>query len=335
MQYEDILQQNVDGLESIYLAYGEDEYLLEKFVDRFITSFVDDEFRDFNLNVIKQENNLVGQLVNAAETLPFMTDKRIVVVHTYDLFTKQVKDINLLYNLLDDFPETTILLFVSYKKPDKRLKLYKKVNKIGEILEFRSLKYKKLDRWIKKRVQQEGYQIKFKAIKLLEEAFNNDLQRLQSELEKIITFVGDKNTITKSDVAAVISRDWLVKDNIIFDFVDAIGHQNTSLALELLNNILEEGTEPKQILGMIARQIRLMLQTKLLSQQGLTVKEIAKELNQHPYPIEKCLKQSRNFSVSSLEEALERLAETDYKLVTGADQEFELELLVIDLKETI
>lgn len=117
--------------------------------------------------------------------------------------------------------------------------------------------------------------------------------------------------------------------------MDAIGHQDTSLALELLTNILEEGTEPKQILGMVARQIRLMLQTKLLSRQGLRIKEIASELNQHPYPVEKCLKQSRNFTISALEEALEKLAEADYKLVTGADQELELELLVVNLQEAI
>ncbi|AGB41818.1 DNA polymerase III, delta subunit [Halobacteroides halobius DSM 5150] len=335
MQYEEILEQNITDLASVYLAYGEDEYLLRKFLDEFISCFVSDEFSTFNLNIIKESADLIPQIVNAAETLPFMVEKRIVIVHTYNLFTQKTKDIDTLYSLLDEFPDTTTLLFVSHKKPDKRMKLYKKVSKIGKILEFSSLKYKKLDEWIKNKAQQEGYQINIGAIKLLEEAFNNDLQKLKNELEKIMTFVGSKKVINKADVEAIISKDWLVKDNIIFDFVDAIGHNNVSLALELLSVILEEGTEPKQILVMIARQIRLMLQTKLLSQQGLRIKEIAKELKQHPYPVEKCLKQSRNFSIKSLEEALEELSKTDYKLVTGADQELELELLVINLKEAI
>ncbi|GAB6138353.1 DNA polymerase III subunit delta [Halanaerobaculum tunisiense] len=335
MQHQDILKQDIADLESVYLAYSEDEYLLEDFVDKFITTFVTDEFSDFNLNIIQDKSDIVSQIINAAETLPFMVDKRIVIVHTYDLFTKQVKNRDQLQDWLADIPETTILLFVSYQQPDKRLKLYKKVKEVGQILEFNPLQYKKLDKWIAKQARQEGYQIQGGAIKLLEEAFNNDLQRLESELEKVITFVGDQQTITRADVKAIISRDWLVKDNIIFDFVDAIGHQDTSLALELLTNILEEGTEPKQILGMVARQIRLMLQTKLLSRQGLRIKEIASELNQHPYPVEKCLKQSRNFTISALEEALEKLAEADYKLVTGADQELELELLVVNLQEAI
>ena len=133
----------------------------------------------------------------------------------------------------------------------------------------------------------------------------------------------------------MISKDWIVKENIIFDFVDEIGRNNAAKALQLLDDILSEGTTPKQIIGMIARQIRLMLQTKLLSKEGLTVKQIAKRLKQHPYPIEKCLKQSKNFSVNSLEKGLEKLLESDYKLVTSNNDRLELELLVIELKETI
>lgn len=132
MQHQDILKQDIADLESVYLAYSEDEYLLEDFVDKFITTFVTDEFSDFNLNIIQDKSDIVSQIINAAETLPFMVDKRIVIVHTYDLFTKQVKNRDQLQDWLADIPETTILLFVSYQQPDKRLKLYKKVKEVGQ-----------------------------------------------------------------------------------------------------------------------------------------------------------------------------------------------------------
>ncbi|PRX28359.1 DNA polymerase III delta subunit [Orenia metallireducens] len=335
MQHTEILNKNLDQLDSVYLIYGEDRYLIEEFIEGFTDKFASKELKDFNLNIIEEDEQLVNSLINSVKTLPFMTEKRIVIVYTYDLFKKKVKDAEIIYNLLADFPESTILLFVSYQQPKKSLKIFKEVKKVGKVLKFEALKYKKLDDWIANKIKSYGYQIENSAITLLEEAFNNDLQRLDSEINKIITFMGADKFITTSHIEGIISKDWLIEDNIVFDFVDAIGRKNTSLALKLLSDIMQQGTDAKQILGMIARQIRLMLQSKLLSNERLTVDQIAKRLNQHPYPIKKCLQQSHNFSVDSLELALEKLFETDCRLVTGSDKNLEMELLVIRLKEAI
>lgn len=335
MDYKKVLKADMQELNSLYLLHGSDDYQIDKFVEKFIERHCAGEFKDFNLDVLTEDDNSMVQLFNSVETLPFMVEKRVVIFHAYELLSGKTGMDEKLFDLISDVPETTVLLLVSHKKTDKRLKLYKEIKKQGEIIKFESLKYKKLDMWIKKQVQREDYKITNRAVKLLEEAFNNNLQRLKSELEKIIIFADDTDLITKDIVEKVISKDWLVKENIIFDFVDEIGRNNTSKALNLLFDILNEGTTPKQIIGMIARQLRLMLQSKLLSKEGLTIDQIAGRLKQHPYPVEKCLKQSKNFSIENLEKALEKLLDADYNLVTGNDDQLELELLVVELKETI
>ena len=335
MDYKKVLKADMQELNSLYLLHGSDDYQIDKFIEKFIERHCAGEFKDFNLDVLTEDDNSMVQLFNSVETLPFMVEKRVVIFHAYELLSGKTGMDEKLFDLISDVPETTVLLLVSHKKTDKRLKLYKEIKKQGEIIKFESLKYKKLDMWIKKQVQREDYKITNRAVKLLEEAFNNNLQRLKSELEKIIIFADDTDLITKDIVEKVISKDWLVKENIIFDFVDEIGRNNTSKALNLLFDILNEGTTPKQIIGMIARQLRLMLQSKLLSKEGLTIDQIAGRLKQHPYPVEKCLKQSKNFSIENLEKALEKLLDADYNLVTGNDDQLELELLVVELKETI
>ncbi|MCK8816859.1 DNA polymerase III subunit delta [Natroniella sulfidigena] len=335
MDPKQILQKDLNQLAPVYLVYG-DNYLIKEFSEQFISTFVNQEMKDFGCDLITETSeDFIYKIINSTQVMPFMSDKRIVVVHTTNLFSKKMDRSESLIELLDDFPKTTRLLFVSFKKPDKRLKLYKKVASIGEALEFKELKYKRLDDWIKNKVRAEGLTISFQAIKLLESTFNNDLQRLDTELEKIITFVGptSKKEINKQDVAKVISKDQLLKENAIFDFVDAIGKKKNSQALNLLNQIMIDGGSSKQILGMIARQIRLMLQTKSLYRKNLTVKQIARKLNQHPYPIEKCLKQSKNFSMDSLEEGLEELHQTDINLVSKSNPELEMELLVLKLSQ--
>ncbi|WP_408956433.1 DNA polymerase III subunit delta [Natroniella sp. ANB-PHB2] len=335
MNPEQILKKELNQLAPVYLAYG-DNYLIKEFSKKFINTFVNQQMKDFGYDLITEtSDDFIYRIINSTQVMPFMSDKRIVVVHATNLFSKKMEGSDSLITLLDDFPTTTSLLFVSFKKPDKRLKLYKKVASIGETLQFKELKYKKLDNWIKTKVRAEGLTIDFQAIKLLESTFNNDLQRLDTELEKIITFIGPKKEgkITKQDVTKIISKDQLLKENAIFDFVDAIGKKNNSQALNLLNQIIEDGGSPKQILGMIARQIRLMIQTKSLYHKNLTVKQIARKLNQHPYPIEKCLKQSKNFSMDSLEQGLEELHKTDIKLVSKGNPELEMELLILKLSQ--
>ncbi|MCK8826761.1 DNA polymerase III subunit delta [Natroniella acetigena] len=335
MNPETILQKDLNQLAPVYLAYG-DNYLIKEFSQQFIATFVNQEMKDFGCDLITENNeDFIYKIINSSQVMPFMSDKRIVVVHTTNLFRKKMEQTDSLIKLLDDFPKTTVLLFVSFKKPDKRLKLSKKVASIGKTLEFKELKYKKLDDWIKTKVRAEDLTIGFQAIKLLESTFNNNLQRLDAELEKIITFVGPgKNReITKQDVAQIISKDQLLKKNAIFDFVDAIGKKKNSHALNLLNQIMTDGGSPKQILGMIARQIRLMIQTKSLYRKNLTIKQIARKLSQHPYPIEKCLKQSKNFSMQGLEQGLEELHNTDINLVSKSNPELEMELLVLKLSQ--
>ncbi|MGM0471798.1 MAG: DNA polymerase III subunit delta, partial [Bacillota bacterium] len=268
---------------------------------------------------------------------PFNAERRIVVVEGRRIFSNQFKksEQKKMQRIIDHLSESTILLVKSINQPDKRTKLYRAFKDDGTILEFDSLQYQNLDRWIKKTAANLGHQIDSEALQLLKEVFNNDLQRLEQELEKISIFIGSDDQITVQQVKEIISQDKLLKDNIIFDFVDAVGKQNVDQALNLLNQMIEDGQTEMGLLMMIVRQIRLILQSKVLYQQGKSAQQIAQRLNQHPYPIKKCIKQSRNFSIIELEEILELLLESNINLVTGQDQKLELELLILKIKEII
>jgi len=337
MQNEKILNQDINELSNIYLLFGDEYYLIEEFTKKFVENFVNDELKDFNLSFINDEGEFISSLINSVNQLPFMTERRVVIFDSNRIFTNKFKkdEKERLEELLTDFPETTILLLKTSNQPDKRTKLYKRFKKLGEVLEFKSLKYKSLDEWIENRASQLGKEIERPAIKLLESTFNNELQRLSTELEKIATFIGDDKVITLSKTKKIISKDRLLKENIIFDFVDSIGKRNYGQALKLLNQIIADGQSEIGLLMMIARQIRLILQTKVLYQKGKTAKSIANRLNQHPYPIKKCIKQSRNFSILELERILEMILESNIKLVTGQDKELELELLILNIKQVV
>ena len=326
-----ILNSNLEELANIYLLNG-DEYLLNNFLTKFKNNFFQKENQNFDFEEFEEKNSddFIDKLINSISLLPFQNKKRIVITYLESISQKS-PIIQNIEKIAEKIPNSTILILISYDKINKQRKYIKKMLTVVEFLKFEKLQYKNLDRWIKEKVNKNNKKITNNAINLLEASFNNNLQRLNSELNKIITFLNDKNMINKTEVKKIISNDIYLKENVIFDFVDAIGEKNNSKAMTLLNEILQENANVKRLLIMIERQFRLLLQIKFLHSKGYNANKIANIINEHPYPVKKCLKQINNFSISSLKQAFSILHKTDINLVSKGQQELEMELLVLKL----
>jgi DNA polymerase-3 subunit delta len=329
-----ILKKKRDKLNPVYLIYGSERYLLENFLEKFLDRFVPDEIRGFNLTFLEDDDtNFVSKMKSMVYTLPTMSPKRFVIARCNNFFKSKNSQDEDLINVFDDFPEKTILLLLVNGKIDKRIKVNKTVKKIGNIVELNPPKYNNLDQWIKNRFNDYDKKVGRKAIKLLEEMFNNNLQRLEKEIEKIVTHSIDQELIRYEDIRDVISRDRLLKDNIIFSLTDALSEKKKNKAISTLNEMMNSGDSSLMILAMIVRQLRLLLQVKVLKKKGNNYKKIAKILKQHPYPIKKCYSQGDNFTEDELELLLERFLKANHDIVTGkySNKKMALELALLDL----
>ena len=86
------------------------------------------------------------------------------------------------------------------------------------------------------------------------------------------------------------------------------------------------------LLGMIVRQFRIMIQVKELSGQGLSQQDTATRLKLHPFVVKKTTRQAMNFSMEQLETIYKKLLETDVSIKTGKmDDVLALDLLVVGL----
>jgi DNA polymerase-3 subunit delta len=83
---------------------------------------------------------------------------------------------------------------------------------------------------------------------------------------------------------------------------------------------------------MIANQIRIMYQTKELYKRGYTEKDIASNLDIHPYRIKLALEKSREYESSKLLNYLNELADLDINIKSGLiDKKLGLELFILQL----
>jgi DNA polymerase-3 subunit delta len=275
----------------IYLFFGEDKYRLKARVNELLDAHRGNA-GDINISVIEDKFDFPS-IKNEAEALPFLSDKRLLVVKN----ALKSKDKALSENLtkwLPSAPESTDIIFIEDETPDQRTSLYKNIVKNGKVEIFTELKPAEVINWIKKMVQDKQAQISPEAATLLQIYCGSDLTRISTELDKLASY--DPH-ITKTNVEKLVDAGFF---NSIFELMDAISEKKAKKALDILNKSLDTGENEIYLLSMLARQVRNLLIIKDLSEHRLSESEIVGKTHLHPFVVKKSLQQSRNFTANEL-----------------------------------
>ena len=204
------------SLKKVYLLFGEEVFLRKRCEALIKENCVDKQFEMMN-SVVFDNGVDIDRLISACETIPFMAEKRLVLVRYSGAFVEGKKELsNAINNFLPNLPETTVLVFVE-EKVDKRLSLYKTVNKLGYAAEFSSLKEKDLVSWVEE--FSEGNISSGAAIYLIR-TVGESLEILGEEIKKLRAYCGDKNSITKKAIDEIATKSVNAQ---VFDMVGYIG----------------------------------------------------------------------------------------------------------------
>jgi len=171
--------------------------------------------------------------------------------------------------LKNGLPEGNCLIFTA-DAVDKRKKLYKMIAGVGVVKYFSEVKKEYARREILQKEAQRildhcGKKMSPAAWIALGKKTGFDFRRSISELEKLISFVGDRTLIDKDDVEEAVGR---TKEDDIFALTNALGEKSQLAALNALQNLLDQGIHHLMIMTMIAREIRLLLQARVLVDSG-------------------------------------------------------------------
>ena len=97
------------------------------------------------------------------------------------------------------------------------------------------------------------------AYQALYEMTGFDLRTFSSNLEKLISFVGERSEITAADVESALQR---TKIDPIYEFTNAVAERQTDAALLFLESVQSSGVHPLQIFTALINQIRKLLLVK-------------------------------------------------------------------------
>jgi DNA polymerase-3 subunit delta len=146
------------------------------------------------------------------------------------------------------------------------------------------------------------------------EAVGNDMSALTNELDKLLSYIGDRTIIEKADIDQICSVQIIGK---IFEMIDAISLRKTKQALQMYRDLLVLKEPPMRILFFINKQYLQFYQLKELKSQGMSDKEIGHIAGLSPYIAKKVCKKADTFTLEELERCLKACAEMDYGIKTG------------------
>lgn len=335
---------------NLYLLSGEEHLLKEETLSRLKERLLTPEMEAFNYNLLYGFETDYGQIIAAAQSLPMLAEKRLVVVkqaeEMEDLKLEEGMEdqkLALLLAFLEEYLKNpspfTVLTFVYNEnrafwergKPKKareyRRKEFELLQKYCIEAKFRRLSLEKATPWITEYVKKNGYTITPEAVSYLIDLLGPDLTPIANELQKAFIGMEERREIGVEDLEGSAGR---LHQHRIYELTDAIGRKELARSLKILNRMIEDGNKPLSILNSLSRHLTRVASLKGDLGKLPPQKEVEKEFKSIAQ--EKLKKQADMFTREELANMFQYLYHIDIACkTTPLKPQFLLENFLMEL----
>ena len=310
------------NLKQVYLLCGEEAYLRRQYRDRVKKALLGDGDL-MNLNCFEGKGIVPGEVIDLAQTMPFLAERRVLVIENSGFFKRGGEA---LAEYLADPATSAYFLFVE-TEIDKRSRLYKAAAARGRVIECKTPDEGVLKRWVVELLAKENKRITQRELDLFLEKTGTDMENIRGEVEKLVCYCLDREAVSAQDIEAVCVRQI---GSRIFDMVEAVADKKQRRAMELYYDLLTLKEPPMRILFLIARQFNLLLQVKELKNKGYDTRSIGEKVGLKGFIAGKYVSQAAKFKEAELRQALTDCVETEEAVKTGRMNDvMSVELLIV------
>ena len=308
-----------------YLLESEDSLSLQTERDNIIH---ENHFEDAVINTYDMEEVPLENALEDLDTYGFLSDKKVIVIENIEVlkYDDFKKDFDHLFLYIKN-PNPDNLLILESNKLNNTLKVTKELKKI--------CKYQEISIDIKSYIKNafKGYKIDTNTMNLLEEYCLGDYSKIANECLKLKNYKMDDKIITKEDVIELVPKKLGDSKDLTFAFSRSLGLRDREDALKKYLELLSYDIEPISIIGLLASQIRIIYQVKLLEKDRLSDKDIATTLGEKSdYRIRKTRELTKYYTEEELLKLMQELADMDYKMKTeDVDGNHLIEMFILNI----
>ena len=304
----------------IYYLSGTDEFAISEFIQTLRSKLGDDTTADMNTTHFDGPNLDVASFEETCMSMPFLTDRRIVVLNHANQLPKKDPWLTHFIDLLSRLPRTTALVIVEIYDAAHRNKrsknpppLFLWANEHRDrcfTRQFDTPEGVHFVSWLKSRSIEQGGEISEPAAQMLAEYVVEDPRIADMELAKLLDYVDRSRQIEVEDVETLTPYTGQAD---VFELVDAIGARDSTRAQRLLHQLMRS-EDSRNVFGMIARQVRLLIVVHDCLDRGA---DPAKSLGRVSFLARRLSTQANNFSLLDLEYLYKTLLEIDISVKRG------------------
>ena len=304
----------------VTLVKGDDEVLLRDAAHELIRklsagldpSFAVEEIGRAQFQPPESSEASIRPLVDAAQTPPFLTDRRVVVGRDVEMFTRAEQVAPLVAYLDDPLPTTSLVLVWTGGRIPKSL-ADAITRSGGEQLD--TSPGRKVAPWVDDQVAAVGLKLDKGASQRLVEWLGDDPQRLVGVLSTLKGTYGAGAKLSASDIEPFLGEPGGVPP---WELTDAIDKGDIPVALDRLHRMMAGGSRhPLQIMATLHGHYARMLQLDGARVSGEKDAAALLGMRGSTFPARKALTQVRRLGHDRIVRAMDLLATADLDLRGG------------------
>ena len=290
-----------------YLLSGTESYFIDAILAALTSKLVEETYRDFDYTLFFGKEANISKIIETAKRYPLMAKYNLVVI-------KEAQEIsNTAYEELASYaarPAIQSIVIVCYmqKAFDKRKKLFKIVEKTGEILTVKPLHEDQIPKWIIDHTKSLKLDLTPKAIQLISSYVGTNLGRLSSELKKLKLVTKPDEKIDEDSIEKYVG---ISKKFNSFELQKAIGIGNFSLAFRITQYL----SRNKKIypLALILSSLHSYYQKLLLLKGIEKPKDAVSSIGISPYFLKEYEAAAKRLNMRQIRTAMGYVFEADLK----------------------
>ena len=214
----------------VYYLMGDEAYYIDKISDWIAENVLQPEERDFNQTVLFGSDVTAAQVIDMAKRYPMMSEYQVVIVKE----AQNIRHMEPIEAYLQKPLTSTILVFCHKNGAlDRRKRLVGVIDKVGVLYESKKLKERDLPAFIENYLREKGVGIDDKSNQLIAESIGSDLNRLTSELDKLIISLPENDRRVTPQI--VEDQIGVSKDFNGFELREAIVYKNVFKANQIID----------------------------------------------------------------------------------------------------
>lgn len=282
-------------MDKLILIESENSVLIQREIDNILKKLTDYEKIQYDL--LETSFDLV---IEDLDTYDMFLKQKVVICYNPIFLNEKIDFNEEKFLKYINNPSDNILIIVA-NKLNNRLKLVNLVKNSFRVITIKELSYSSFVN-----MNLDGYKMDNQVINYFLNKVGTNYNIIENELTKLKLYKSDSMIIKKEDVDLITNKNI---ESSIFDLIDAIVKKNKNVVYELYLHFLNNGVEIMQIMILLANQIRLIYDVKVLC--NLSDNEISNMLSVHEYPVKLARGKGINYSKKELLNLLYNLSILD------------------------